>query len=768
MTAPVIKLRPGQKNVLRYQGGKMGISAVPGSGKTWTLAYLAANLIKIGAIEPDQEILVVTLVNAAVDNFSARISAQLQQENLLPGYGYRVRTLHGLANDIVRERPDLAGLSTNYQILDEVEASRIKSRLAQDWLAAHLDFFEPYLDYQDYQRNKVYENKYNLPGMIVAIANAFIRLAKDMELTPTAMRGHLSDSPIPLPLVEMGADIYTDYQTALTYRGAVDFDDLIRLALRCLRSDPSLVAILQKRWPYILEDEAQDSSRLQQEILSILAGENGNWVRVGDPNQAIYESFTTASPQYLLDFLKNSNVETRTLPESGRSTRSIIDLANHLITWTEQDHPNTAARSALTPPLIQPTPPGDPQPNPPDCPECIRLVERELTPEQEVRFVGDAVEAFVAEHPDRTVAILSPRNLRAYKFADELKRRNIPYMDSLLQSTSATRLSTGAMANILQYLSDPQSSRKLSAAYRVWRRAEREDQKNWKFYGGVASLIQKCRKLEDYLWPAGDDNWLAQITKEQENTNIQNELVAFRAVVQRWQGAVFLPIDQLLLTIAQDLFLDPTELALAHKLSTLLRQFSDAHPDWRLPEFTEELANIARNQRKYLGFSQEDEAFDPDRYPGQVVIATMHKAKGLEWDCVFLTSLNNYNFPSGEEYDQYQPEKWFVKDRRNLEAETIEQLSNLVEDHPYDWYQPGRASAEARQEFIRERIRLLFVGITRARRWLTATWNTGRTSQKNVPARALLALINYHTDHARQEDEHSDHNPIQRTSDDPD
>ena len=747
---PAIQLRPGQKEVLRYQGGRMGISAVPGSGKTWTLANLAANLIKIGAIEPDQEILVVTLVNAAVDNFSARISAQLQRENLLPGYGYRVRTLHGLANDIVRERPDLAGLGTNYQIIDEVEAGRIKSRLAKDWLAAHLDFFEPYLDYPDYQRNKVYENKYNLPGMMVSIANAFIRLAKDRELTPDALRRHLADLPIPLPMVEMGAEIFTSYQTTLTYRGAVDFDDLIRLALRCLRSDPSLVGILQKRWPYILEDEAQDSSRLQQEILSIMAGENGNWVRVGDPNQAIYESFTTASPQYLLDFLKESNVETKTLPESGRSTRSIIELANHLIKWTEGEHPNPAARRALTLPLIQPTPPDDPQPNPPDCPECIQLVERELTPDQEVRFVGDAVEAFLAEHPDKTIAILSPRNARAYKFADELKERNIPTIDSLLQSTSATRLSTGAMAHILQYLGDPQSSRKLSSAYRVWRRAEREDEKNWKFYRSIARLIQKCQNLEDYLWPAGGDQWLAQFSelrtsREHEDERVISELVEFREVVQRWQTAVFLPIDQLLLTISQDLFLDPIELALAHKLSTLLRQFSDAHPDWRLPEFTEELVNIAKNQRKYLGFSQEDEAFDPDRYPGQVIVATMHKAKGLEWDCVFLTSLNNYNFPSGEDYDQYQPEKWFVKDQRNLEAETIEQLSTLVEDHPYDWYQPGQASIEARQEFIRERLRLLFVGITRARRWLTATWNTGRTSNKNVPALALLALINAQT-----------------------
>ncbi|MBG0771238.1 MAG: hypothetical protein H0S82_05985, partial [Anaerolineaceae bacterium] len=75
-------------------------------------------------------------------------------------------------------------------------------------------------------------------------------------------------------------------------------------------------------------------------------------------------------------------------------------------------------------------------------------------------------------------------------------------------------------------------------------------------------------------------------------------------------------------------------------------------------------------QRRFLGFSDEDSAFNPDLYPGQVVIATMHKAKGLEWDAVYLTAVNNYNFPSGEDYDQYQSEKWFVRDHLNLEAES--------------------------------------------------------------------------------------------------
>ena len=110
--------RIAQQQVLAYQSGKMGVSAVPGSGKTHTLSSLAAKIIAEGNLRRGQQILIVTLVNSAVDNFKQRIETFTQKRGLLPNMGYRVRTLHGLANDIVRERPDLAGLSDEFVILD--------------------------------------------------------------------------------------------------------------------------------------------------------------------------------------------------------------------------------------------------------------------------------------------------------------------------------------------------------------------------------------------------------------------------------------------------------------------------------------------------------------------------------------------------------------------------------------------------------------------------------------------------------------------------
>ena len=113
--------RPAQQKILSYTGGRMGISAVPGSGKTHTLSALAAQLIRSGRIGDEQEVLIVTLVNSAVDNFSARIKDFL---GLSLPFGYRVRTLHGLAHDLVREKPGSVGLEERFRIVDERESDQ--------------------------------------------------------------------------------------------------------------------------------------------------------------------------------------------------------------------------------------------------------------------------------------------------------------------------------------------------------------------------------------------------------------------------------------------------------------------------------------------------------------------------------------------------------------------------------------------------------------------------------------------------------------------
>lgn len=761
--------RPSQQAILRYTGGRLGIAAVPGAGKTHILSALAARIIQNNELLDGQEVLIVTLVNSAVDNFEARIK-RFFDNPLQALYKYRVRTLHGLAHDLVREKPARLGLSEGFSIVDEREAGFIRREAVNAWLASHS--LDDYLDPAMEEAKRDWIHRQQIPDLLDTLALAFIRSSKDRSLTPEDLRARLDRSPAPLPLVELGWSIYADYQRALAYRGAVDFDDLIRLALILLESDQEFLERLRYRYPYILEDEAQDSSRTQEKILDLLTGEQGNWIRVGDPNQAIFETFTTASPELLRNFIQNN--PSLDMPESGRSQPSVIRLANHLIDWVRSHHPIPEARTALSLPHIQPVPEGYEPLNPPDDSAAILFVDTKYTPEEELEAVAKSVkkhlDSFIGKPVEEqpTLAILVPRNARGVEVVNALRKRGMEPIE-LISSTSETRAAAGSLNYLLSYLADPGSARKLSKAYEVWRRDWREDgpspqgdavrdQSSQQSPGSegnatqttlsmtnseetaipsqrallatVSSLLRKMAGVETFIAPRQEHDWLAGLAGSEPEQVVQ-ELADFRVNVQRWLKAVTLPVDQLVLTLAQDVFNTAVDLALAHKLALVLRKAAEDHPDWRLPELSAELAVIARNERRFIGFSADDSGFDPERYRGRVVVTTMHKAKGLEWERVYLMSVNNYDFPSDQPGDRFIAEKWFVREiaplvHLNLEAEALAQLGALEATGEYDWYQEGAATQRSRVDYVKERLRLFYVGITRAKRELIVTWNTGR------------------------------------------
>ncbi|HEY5729354.1 MAG TPA: ATP-dependent helicase [Anaerolineales bacterium] len=776
--------RPSQENILRYDGGRLGIAAVPGAGKTHILSALAAQIIQNGALGDDQEVLIVTLVNSAVDNFENRIKSFFDN-TIQPLFKYRVRTLHGLAHDIVREKPARVGLEERFSIIDEREAGFIRRESVNAWLASHSldDYLDPAMD----QSKTEWVKRDQLPNLLDSLALAFIRSSKDRLLTPESLRAKLDASPAPLSLAELGYSIYADYQRALAYRGAVDFDDLIRLALTLLENDEEFLERLRYRYPFILEDEAQDSSLTQQRILELLSGgrvaqrigttpstsgfdmsfatnaqgystsgDLGNWVRVGDPNQAIFETFTTANPDLLRDFIKNNNHAD--MPESGRSQPSVLAVANHLIDWTMQEHPEPNARTALSLPHIVPVPEDDPQQNPPDNPEGIKFISTRFTPDEEMEAVVKSIKGYldsVASFPieeQPTIAVLVPRNARGVEVVNALRQKGIEPIE-LISSTSETRAAAGSLNMLLSYLSDPSSGRKLANAYRVYRREvfgsnsnvgkdeSEEDVESRPYIEQIPAMLRKLVDVENFIAPQNANDWLAGIGETEAEQVIQ-ELSAFRVNVQRWLNAVTLPIDQLVLTLAQDVFSEASDLALAHKLALVLRQAADDHADWRLPELTSELAVIAKNERRFIGFSSDDSGFDPERHRGRVVVTTMHKAKGLEWDRVYLMSVNNYDFPSNMPNDRFISERWFVRSGLNLEAEALAQLTALESTSEYDWYEEGAATLRSRLDYVKERLRLFYVGITRSKRDLIVTWNSGRQGDA-TPSLPMAEFMGY-------------------------
>jgi DNA helicase-2/ATP-dependent DNA helicase PcrA len=744
------RLRPSQEAVLAYTGGKMAVTAVPGAGKTFTLSHLAAHLaeqLADAGLAEEQEVLIVTFTNPAVNSFRRKIADLLRQERgLLPYVGYRVRTLHGLAHDIVRMRPGLVGLSEGFEIVDDSVSAGIIRDLAEGWVRASAGELMPYMDQSMGQEEDqlLWRIKKDGPELVEEIAREVIRMGKDHRWDPAEMQAKLDAAPAPidLPLARLGIRLFADYQRALSYRGAVDFDDLVRLAMQALQTDGAFLRRLQQQWPFILEDEAQDSSQLQNEMLRLLSG-GRNWVRVGDPNQSIYTTFTTANANLLRQFVRERDAIERPLPESGRSSPSIIALANQLVRWSRSEPLIPHLHDALADQRIEPTGLGDQQPNPPDG--LIYLdwdPEKNITPELEISRVVGSIEKWLPDHQDWTVAVLVPENSRGFHVAEQLKARNIPY-EELLRSTSATRDAAARLQSVFDFLAEPTNGRALGQLYaEVWwpkATGSPDDPEMALARDTTKRALYDLNATEDFLWPGPESDWLASLAGTLDAMS-RGLLERFRAQVQVWLQAAVLPVDQLTLTISQDLFDDPADLALGHKIAVVLGGIAANNPDYRLPELSDELRKIAQNQRRFLGFDDATTGYEPRQ--GVVTVATMHAAKGLEWDRVYLMAVNSYSFPVAREGESFQSEKWFVRDQLNLQAEVHEQ-SRLLMDGKAAEYREGTATAQARVEYAAERLRLLYVGITRAKRDLVMTWNMGRfweQGRRNEAAAALIAL----------------------------
>ena len=710
------KLRPAQQDVLQYTHGHMGVSAVPGSGKTFTLSTLAAKLIAQGHIDPQagQQILIVTYLNSSAENFKTRLRDKLLAQGLQP-VGYDARTLHSMALEIIKlMHGDALNMPT---VVDDGQSGNFLSRAIDLWREQYPEQWEALLP-EDTPRMRV-----RWRNMIERTSKVFIRTAKNQRFTPQAILERLGEqeNSADWQFSHMFAGIYERYQLILQRQGALDYDDQIWEAVEHVEGNPQLLKTLRHRWPYILEDEAQDSVPLQEELLQLLTGKHGNLVRVGDPNQAITTTFTSAEPRFFIDFLKQNHVTALPLPNSGRNAPVIFSLANRLVDWVCEKHPVADVRTnTFRQQHIQPTPAGDAQPNPRDPESNIVIREFDHRERAEIPNVINLADYYVKKFPDRTVAILVPTNNVGHTVIERLDAREIKHYDSLLRGGLRERQVAGALHALLALLANPLYKRNLRQAFDALRdmghRAASDELEDMDRFN---ALLSSVHRIESLLYPANYDEMIRTLPRGIATPEDIAQLEKFTRFLRRIFDLRPLTIDALAMALGDELFLQSEEivesdLAIAYQLATILQNWQDMEPEKRLPDLVAELGDVATGRRRLNLSEQADEGFEPKA--GRITLATQHSAKGLEFDAVFMIGIDGFWVPNN--LDAYfQGVYNFVGGDPTAQAKA--ELLLLMRGESADRFDDEMTPTDAAHiEVISERLRLLYVGITRAKRFL--------------------------------------------------
>jgi len=628
------ELNPSQQEAVTAPDGPILVLAGPGSGKTRVLTYRIAYLLTVRRVSPFH-ILAVTFTNKAAEEMRARLEALFGERAAELTLG----TFHAICARFLRREAPLLGLSPQFVIYDEEDQLEAVRQALRD---LNLD-----------------EKRYR-PGAL----RAAISRAKNEFIRP-------DDYPIRTYFDEIVARVYRRYEERLRAADALDFDDLLLRAVELFEQHPEVLARYQERYRHILVDEFQDTNTVQYLLLRLLAARHRNLFCVGDEDQSIY-GWRGADFRNVIRFREHfPDARLIVLEENYRSTQTILQAAQSVIRFNTERYNQKR--------LIAARGPGSP----------IAVYEA-FDEEEEAAFVVRRIQELIEAHRVRPqqIAVMYRTNAQSRALEEAFVRAGLPY-----RLVGGVRFyQRREIKDLLAYLRlvlNPQDDLSVARVLNVPPRGIGP--------ATLAKLTALAQQRRCSLFDA-----IEQAARGAAGISLPHRtrqaLADFAERIRSWQAARGgMGVAELLRRII-------AEIGYAEYLESL--EESEREIGGRRWDNVQELLQVAAPYRPgafedplaaFLGEAALISDVDTLRDDGEApILLTLHAAKGLEFDAVFITGLEEGLLPH---------------------SRSMEEPAALEEER-----------------------RLFYVGMTRARDLLFLTYAFRRYDEIRTPSRFLREI----------------------------
>ncbi len=583
------ELNKAQRQAVEYIDGPSLVIAGAGSGKTRVLTYKVVHLLNSG-YRP-QEIMVLTFTNKAANEMRERIEKMI---GLQKAARLWMGTFHSIFARILRLEASYIGFPSNFTIYDTIDSRNVIKQIVR----------EQQLDPKTYQPNLIHSRISRLKNNLIT---------PDYYIKQKDLLDHDKKMHIP-----MFPEIFKLYQNRLRKAGAMDFDDLLLYTNILFRDNPPVLERYQQAFSFILVDEYQDTNYAQYLIIKKLAEKHRHISVVGDDAQSIY-AFRGARIENIFSFQKDfPEFRLFKLEQNYRSTKKIVNAANSVIAKNERQIPKTIYSTAE------------------DGNDII--IVSHTTDYEEGRWIAAEIKKIHSNGiPYKEIAILYRMNFQSRIFEDFLRQENIPYR--IYGGISFYQRKE--IKDVLAYMRLALNTSDEEALRRIINYPTRGIGQQTQ-----AHLFNFAREHNMQVWDVLEKLEVMPIGLPSRSVSA---LVKFRNLIKDFREKAYsqdlYDFTRYILKnsgILSDLESDTSQegknrVENVMELLSAIREYTTNAPEgeeYGIEDFLQQIALLT------------SEDTDKDQDADKVNVMTIHSAKGLEFDTVFLVGVEMRIFPS--------------------------------------------------------------------------------------------------------------------------